>query len=285
MSVYFNELTLDKIPQQNYQLLREFRSVWSKFVGVTDKKIKHMIVQHSAMSQLCEAVSSSRDPAMMEFLHFFKPKFREVPDDEASPHAYDRYNGSEYHIDMGDGNKVECQSLGWAQINRSVTLGLQSSTFWRKLCYAIEEESLEYGTSEVEALCITELNHIDNPKVRTWITVNREFADVPEPVPCSLPYEKREQPSFNVPHHENEKLKAFSDRIVRHQYVIGVVDTLKFDSTTNRFILRCYEDGTIDIRLHWTKVGCGLKVQTTGKGQRQTELIGEILKDKFDQHS
>ena len=73
MSVYFNELTLDKIPQQNYQLLREFRSVWSKFVGVTDKKIKHMIVQHSAMSQLCEAVSSSRDPAMMEFLHFFKP--------------------------------------------------------------------------------------------------------------------------------------------------------------------------------------------------------------------
>ena len=67
-------------------------------------------------------------------------------------------------------------------------------------------------------------------------TINRPCADVPEPVPCSLPYEKREQPSFNIPHHENEKLKAFSDKIVRHTYVRGVVGTLPFESTTSRFI-------------------------------------------------
>ncbi len=88
-----------------------------------------------------------------------------------------------------------------------------------------------------------------------------------------------------MPHHENEKLKAFSDRIVRHAYVRGVVGTLPFDSTTSRFILKCYEDGTIDIRLHWTEHGCGLKVQTQGKGLRQTEYIAQLLSDKFDQRS
>ena len=285
MSVYFNELTIDKIPQQTYQLLKEFRSVWSKFVGATDKKIKYMILPSSAMAQLWEAVSSNRDPSMMEFLHFFVSKFRESPHDDFSPLADDRFNGAEYHIDLGNGNKVECQSLGWAALNRSVTLGLQSSNFWSRLCYGIEEESLEYGTSEVEALCITKESHIDNEKVKTWIVVNRNFEGVPEPTPCLVPYEKRMQPSFNIPHHENEKLKAFSDKIVRHQYVKGVVGTLPFDSTTSRFILKCYEDGTIDVRLHWTETGCGLKVQTTGVNKLQTELIAQILMDKFDQHS
>ncbi len=286
MSVYFNELTLDEVPQQNYLLLKELRSVWSRFSCATEKKIKHMILPQSAMAQLCTAVSSGRDRELIDFvMHFFKPKFRESPEDEFSVHANDRFNGAEYHIAMEGGTRVECKSLGWSVLNRSITLGLQSSPFWRKLCYDIEEESLEYGMSEVEALCITELNHIDNPKVRTWITDNREFADVPEPVPCSLPYEKREQPSFNIPHHENEKLKAFSDKIVRHTYVRGVVGTLPFESTTSRFIMRCYEDGTIDIRLHWTETGCGLKVQTTGQGKRQTELIGKWLKKEFDRHS
>ena len=285
MSVYFNELTIDEIPQQTYQLLKDFRRVWVKFINATDKKIKQMILPHSAMAQLYEAVYSSKDPGMMEFLHFFCPKFRVAPEDTFSSQVDDRFNGAEYHIELENGKKVECQSLGWAALNRSITLGLQSSDFWRRLCYEVEEESIEYEPSSLTAICITSEDQVDAPKVQTWIAVNREFAGVPEPVPCELPYEQRKQPSFNVPHHENEKLKAFSDKIVRHTYVRGVVGTLRFDSTTSRFILKCYEDGTIDVRLHWTETGCGLKVQTQGKGLRQTEYIAQLLSDKFDQRS
>ena len=191
----------------------------------------------------------------------------------------------EYYLELEDGKKIMCQSLGWAVLNRSITLGLQSSKFWRKLCYDIEEESIEYGISSLTALCVTDPNHVDNVKVKTWIAVNREFADVPEPIPCNIPYEQKEQHISKTQHHEHEKLKAFSDKIVRHQYVCGVVDTLPFDSTTSRFVLKCYDDGKIDIRLHWTKVGSGLRIQTTGTGKRQTELIAEILTDKFDQRS
>ena len=285
MSVYFNELTLDNVPQQNYMLLREFRAVWSKFVNATDHKIKRMILPRTAMAQLWEAVSTSRDPAMMEFLHFFVPKFQEAPDDEFSSHTADLFYGAEYHIKLDTGEKVECRSLGWAALNRSITLGLKSSDFWSRLCYDIEEESLEYGSSRLTALCVTDCAHVGDKRVQTWIAVNREFEVVPEPTPCTLPYEQRVQPSFNVPHHENEKLKAFSDKIVRHQYVCGVVDTLGFDSTTSRFILKCYEDGKVDIRLHWTQTGCGLRIQTVGKGLQQTELIARILEDKFDHRS
>ena len=285
MSVYFNELTIDKLPQQTYQLLKDFRCVWRKFINATDKKIKQMILPHSAMAQLCEAVYSSKDPAMMEFLHFFCPKFRVAPEDTFSSRADDRFNGAEYHIELENGKKVECQSLGWAALNRSLTLGLQSSDFWKRLCYEIEEESIEYEPSSLTAICITAEDQIDTSKVQTWIAGNRKFADVPKPVPCELPYEQRRQPSFNVPHHENEKLKAFSDKIVRHAYVRGVVGTLPFESTTSRFILKCYEDGTIDVRLHWTETGCGLKVQTQGKGLRQTEYIAQLLSKQFDKRS
>ena len=285
MSVYFNELTLDEVPQQNYQLLKAFQKVWSRFVKETDKKIKFMILPDEALARLWDALKSQRDPAMLEFMHYFNPKFMTAPEDDFSPFAFDRFMGAEYRIVLGDGTKVECQSLGWAALNRSVTLGLESSPFWGRLCYQIEEETLDDGASEVEALCITRSEHIDDAKVRTWIAVNRDFEDVPDPSPSSLSPDKKEQPSFNVPHHENEKLKVFCEKIVKHPYVEGVVGTLPFDSTTSRFILRCYEDGKIDVRLHWTETGCGLKVQTTGKGIRQTELIGEILKDKYDRHS
>ncbi len=288
MSVYFNELTIDEIPQQTYQLLKDFRSVWSKFVSATDKKIKDIVLPHSEWEKLWIAVSSNADPAMMEFMRFFRPKFIEAPEDSFSPQVNDRFDGLEYRIKLENGAKVECRSLGWASLNRSVTLGLQSSEFWGRLCYNIEcyeGESLDYPTSEVTVLCITKPSHIDDAKVKAWITANQEFADVSAPVPTSLSFGAKKQPSFKVPHHENEKLKDFCNKLVRYPYVVGVVDTLRFDSTTSRFILRCYEDGTIDIRLHWTETGCGLKVQTTGQGKRQTELIGKWLQEEFDRRS
>ena len=218
-------------------------------------------------------------------MHFFVPKFQEAPDDEFSSHSADLFYGAEYHIELDTGEKIECRRLGWAALNRSITLGLNSSDFWGRLCYDIEEESLEYGLSRLTALCVTNGEHVSDARVQTWIAVNREFEAVPEPTPCALPYEQRVQPSFNVPHHDNEKLKAFSDKIVRHKYVCGVVDTLEFDPTTSRFIVKWYEDGKVDVRLHWTRTGCGLRIQTVGKGLQQTELIARRLEDKFDRRS
>ena len=45
-----------------------------------------------------------------------------------------------------------------------------------------------------------------------------------------------------------------------------------------------FEDGLIEIRLHWSDKGFGMVVKTTGKNKYQTKKIAEILTNDFDQH-
>ena len=140
MAVYFNELTLDSVPQQNLMLLREFRRVWAQFARASDGAIKRLIVNDQGMEGLSEAVFTGADPEMLQFIFsVFAEKFRDKPEDEFTEVANDHFKGAEYHIQLKSGEIVECQTMGWAVLNRSVTLGLASTPFWRKLHYEIEE--------------------------------------------------------------------------------------------------------------------------------------------------
>lgn len=284
MSVYFNELTLDAVPQQNLMLLREFRRVWAQFARASDGGIKRLIVNDQGMEGLSKAASAGADREMLQFIFsVFVKKFRDKPEDEFTEVANDHFNGAEYHIRLQTGDAVECQTMGWAALNRSVTLGLASTPFWRKLHYEIEEESLEDGMSALDALCITEAGQVADAGVQGWIVSQRKFEDIPEPMPCPIPPDKKFIKYQE--HHGKELLREFAAKLVKHPYVQGVCDSIAFDSTTNRFILRCYPDGTVDIRMHWTEMGCGLKVQTVGKDYRQTEFIADILEEKFNRKS
>ena len=64
MSVYFNELTLDAVPQQNLMLLREFRRVWAQFARASGGGIKRLIVNDQGMEGLSKAASAGADPAV-----------------------------------------------------------------------------------------------------------------------------------------------------------------------------------------------------------------------------
>jgi hypothetical protein len=284
MAVYFNELTLDKVPQQNCMLLREFRDVFACFSAATDGKVKRLIANDAGMAGLWDAAASCGNREAQTFIcTFVNPKFKARPEDDYSDNSLDHFNGSEYRLKTQDGEMTECQMMGWACLNRSLTLGLRSSRFWEQFEYDIEEESLENGESVVSAMCITKESQVSLPRVQGWIAANREFEDVPEPTPCLMPPEQKHI-KFQE-HHGKEILRDFCRQIVKHRFVQGVVDSIAFDSTTNRFILKCYQDGIVDLRLHWTDMGVGLKVQTVGKDLRQTMLIAEILKDRYDRCS
>ena len=283
MAVYFNDLTLDKVSQQNCMLLREFRNVFARFSSATDGKVKRLIANDAGMAGLWDAVALGGREEQTFVCTFVNPKFKARPDDDYSDESLDHFNGAEYRLRAQNGEMMECQMMGWASLNRSLTLGLRSSRFWEQLEYDIEEESLEEGTSIVSSMCITKENQVSLPRVQGWIIANREFEDVPEPVPCLVPPEQKHIKYQE--HHGKEILRDFCSQIVKHRFVQGVVDSIAFDSTTNRFVLKCYQDGIVDLRLHWTDMGVGIKVQTVGKDLRQTMLIAEILKDRYDRRS
>lgn len=291
MTAYFNELTLDNRPQQNCYLLPEFQRVFARLMDVTDSKLKRLIANESGMAGLFDAVACGGREEQTFVCTFLCPKFQARPDDEFTDSSLDHFKGAEYKLRLESGEKKECQTMGWGCLNRSLTLGLRSSRFWEKLTYEIEEESLDDGESIHEAICVTKECQIDNSKVQSRIASMREFEDVPEPIPCTVPPEHK--PIKFSDDHGREKLDAFCRSIVRHEYVCGVVNSLPYKDHENRFIVNCYDNGMIDICLHWVtfsygvgqRKGLSLRVQTVGIDKRQTEMIAEILKEKYDRRS
>lgn len=81
--------------------------------------------------------------------------------------------------------------------------------------------------------------------------------------------------------HGMDILEDFSKRLIRCPYVVGIVNSLPFNSHERNFIRKIRDDGLIEIVLPWTDRGYGIVVKTTGRTIRETERIGEIIKEKY----
>ena len=294
--IYFNELTLDTIPQQNFMLLRAFRSVFARFNDITEKKVKRLFINDAAGEALCQALAfCGREPEDVELLQFVNTYMssKEFISQEDEEHC----KSVEYKLRLLSGEMHTCQTMGLGCYKHSLSMGLCSSRFWEQLTYEIEEFQLDEETLEEknvathEAICVTTESQLDNPKVQSRISSMREFERVPDPVPCTVPPEHK--PIKFSDDHGREKLDAFCRSIVRHEYVCGVVNSLPYKDHENRFIVDCYDNGMIDVCLHWVtfsygggqRKGLSLRLQTVGIDKRQTEMIAEILKEKYDRRS
>lgn len=81
--------------------------------------------------------------------------------------------------------------------------------------------------------------------------------------------------------HGKDKLLEFSNKLVHSPYVVGVINSLPFQSHNRKFISKIRENGLIDIVLPWTDKGLGLVVQTTGRTRGETEKIADLLQEKY----
>ena len=81
--------------------------------------------------------------------------------------------------------------------------------------------------------------------------------------------------------HGKNVLGEFCKRLVNSEYVCEVVNSLEFHRNNRRFINRVYSNGMVDFVLSWTDEGYGVAVQTTGRNERETKRIAEILKEKY----
>ena len=81
--------------------------------------------------------------------------------------------------------------------------------------------------------------------------------------------------------HGVDVLMDFSKRLIRCPYVVGVINSLPFNSHERKFIKRIREEGLIEIVLPWTDKGYGVVVKTTGRTIKETEMIGRIIMEKY----
>lgn len=288
MALYFNDLTLDKVPQQNAMLFREFWKVMKRFSQATEGREKRVIANDTGLNAAADALASSPEQ-MMFFGSFFAKPYEDESAQKKLAAAEDHANETEYRLAEDDGG-LDCPMMGRAHQDRSLTIGLSSSRRWNELVYLIERTALEEGDNgleevraRVESVCVTKVEQIDDSRIQSWIAAQRDFAEVPDPVPCALAPEDKHIKVQT--HHGIDVLNQFARQLCQYRYVQGVIDSIAWKSGSHEFVDKCYDDGVVDVRLHWTSRGYGLKLQTTAKGVLQTRKVAEMLKAKFDRKS
>lgn len=283
--IYFNELTLDSCPAQNALLLRDatqlFKVFFSKTRGANKTKI---FATDEALGILSGVVYGCGNPLLVDvFTHFFAQKYE--PDQEKR--MLEHEESASYEIAI-DGVPRDCKTMGFAAHEGSVTLGFLSTPFWGRLRYQIERMNSEGNIDHLDVLCLTKGSQVGDREIKQWFDRQLESEHVEdvvvEPPESKIPFEEKQR-KYNDVHHERELRRDFCEQILRHKFVDGVIDDLPQSSQRMNFIENVYDNGVIDVRMHWTSRGSALRVKTTATGKRQTLLVAELLKEKYDRKS
>lgn len=80
-------------------------------------------------------------------------------------------------------------------------------------------------------------------------------------------------------HHGKKELEEFSKKLMKSPYIIEIQST---DWGGKKFIRKINVDNSIEIVLYWTAREYALKVFTTGRNIKETEIISNILLEKYD---
>lgn len=81
--------------------------------------------------------------------------------------------------------------------------------------------------------------------------------------------------------HGKDILCRFSKKIIGDEYIIGIINSLPYQSKERNFIHNIKQNGIIEIVLTHTDKGLGIVVQTTGQNMRETEAIAKILEEQY----
>jgi hypothetical protein len=80
-------------------------------------------------------------------------------------------------------------------------------------------------------------------------------------------------------HHGKKELGEFCKKLKQCPYVINIQST---DWGGKKLIRKINNDNSVEIVLYWTEKEYALKVFTTGRNQKETEIISNIILEKYD---
>ncbi len=172
MRVYFNDLTLSDDAQSDIKFISEFAAVWKGFRSITRSKCGKLVADaeglaclHSVLSllPLCDDKNYLSSQVVMTF--------QKSDGDDGDEFDRDDLDYYEKHIFVYTGpdfRERDAKMMGWAALNRSLTLGLFSRPEWKDLHHIITEEWDE-GSKSRDVMCVTKQSHNDDKDVRKWV--------------------------------------------------------------------------------------------------------------------
>lgn len=185
------------------------------------------------------------------------------------------YVENDYRVTVGDGY-VSAYGLTSAFLSKSFSVGFQSSDEWNSCCFPVFVLGDGSLSNVGSVFCVSDLTHFDDNAFVNWY------------VDChDVTYVKRKDDPYrhlSGDHHGKDILVRFTDKIMKEDFVVGIVNSLPFESRATKFVEKIGGDGIIYLRLIGTDKGLGVAVQTTGNCKIQTTYFAKILEEKYSRY-
>lgn len=185
------------------------------------------------------------------------------------------YVENDYKVIVGD-SSVSAYGLTSAFLSNSFSVGFQSSDEWNRCCFPVSVMSDGSLSNVGKVFCVSDLTHFDDSSFVKWYVDGHEVAYV----------KRKDEPyrHLSSDHHGKDILMRFTDKIMKEDFVVGIVNSLPFESRATKFVETIGGDGIINLRLIGTDKGLGIAVQTTGKCKLQTTYFAKILEEKYSRY-
>ncbi len=279
MELLFNELSVISLSVDKYAANEKMKR-FSETVGMAKKKGFRLIRSHLDTTQITLAsdyvlhdwlINKDVSEVYRNFLYgmIVRPFIRD--DDEALHKDYVEANY--YFEDIKNGiAKTECVGLASAYLYDTIALSLQSNDAWNKNILNISIE--KNGNSQVD--CVKNIYSkicFDTASINDFVEqageINLQLSHiVNEDKKCAF-----------SPHHGVKELNVLWSKLKNSPYVLEGRST---DWGGNKFIRKTYNNGVIEIVLVDSDRQYALWVKTTGRNLRETNLIANILADKYE---
>lgn len=269
MNIYFNELSIISLTPNIvvgrkllYNLIDTYKQIndkTSSIVRIENGFFTKNVADNFSINDWIVDVNTKRTYRDILLDRFKYPYIEDNDEDIANKYISESFTYSK--------NKTPVIGLALAYLNNTMCISLLTSPNWED--------------------CSLIINNIVEPDTNIFV----RNASKPEHVECHIDWLNELQPinlveTNDLPErkkiklrddHGQDTLEKFSRKLLKSKYVIGIINSLPYNSHETKFIKEVKESGIIEIVLTGSDKGIGVVVQTTGRNLRETKRISEII--------
>ena len=276
--VFFNELSLQPFCgiEEMHNHVREFASVLRHCVELGYRKVRYehdfssiMISAKQSLADYC--YEFNRRPDLNTAINLML-SMQCRPYIPAGTQPETKYLENDYEIEIGL-EKLAGFGMTAAYLSNSFAVGFCSSPKWEKQCCFVIRIQNSTETHQInKVFCLSNAQHFDDDDFVNWFVSHHSVA-----------YVKRgKEPFCHLRNDHGKKvLEDFARRIMKEDFVEGIVNSLPFNPKASRFVESMDENGLINLRLTDTDYGFGLAVQTVGRNKIQITYFAKRLNEKY----
>lgn len=257
MELFFNELSIEGKTSISKDSILTFVKVYRALLKYEITTCRIASEDNHKLHQMIQSM-----PDFLNIRNFYFSFFRSPYESEKVEEEQDEYFEHEWLY-----NGKTCIGLPLAVILNVAVLSIYGSDWSDAFVYITKDGDAD----TVRNISIEQHVDIHIPQIQA--------NEAPELVESNLQIEDKRISLRDD--HGIDILMDFSKRLIRCPYVVGVINSLPFNSHERRFIKKIREEGLIEIVLPWTDKGYGVVVKTTGRTIKETEMIGKIIMEKY----